>query len=83
MKATDKQIKYLQYLADKVEAIKVADPTIKDLPKYIDWNIERNYGVTMEDASIRIDAYKTIIRSVNTIRLISNKGQFVDKRKVG
>ena len=50
MLATDKQIKYLCALADKVEKIKAINKSAKvikaNLPEYIDWAKERNKGVT-------------------------------------
>lgn len=76
MKATDKQVNYLQALADKVEAIKKADPTIKGLPSYMRWAHERSLGMTVTDASARIAAYKRILKAVNTIRLLKCQPQF-------
>ena len=68
MLATDKQIKYLQYLADKVERKRKEHPdAFKTAPTYINWQNERYKGVTSEDASIRIDAYKNIIRGMNMV----------------
>lgn len=71
MLATDKQINYLCFLANKVEKIKSIvikeKVAIKNLPDYIDWTKERHLGVTSIDASIRICAYKKIIRACNTI----------------
>lgn len=66
MLATDKQIKYLQSLADKVERMHKTHPkAVKSHPPYINWETERHKGVTTVDASIRIMAYKTIIRNMN------------------
>lgn len=66
MLATDKQINHLQRLADKVERMNATHPdAVKSRPPYINWHTERNKGVTTSDASIRIKAYKTIIRETN------------------
>ena len=69
MLATDKQINYLCSLADKVEKIKAINVKEKvivaNLPEYIDWIKERRLGVTSIDASIRICAYKKLIRACN------------------
>lgn len=69
MLATDKQINYLCFLANKVEKIKSIvikeKVAIKNLPEYIDWIKERRLGVTSIDASIRIRAYKKLIRACN------------------
>ena len=69
MLATDKQIDYLCSLAKKVEKIKVVNGKKKvimaKLPDYIDWNVERHFGVTTKDASLRITTYREIIRNCN------------------
>lgn len=65
MLATDKQINYLCALAKKVEKIKAINSKrnviTASLPEYIDWQRERHLGVTVQDASLRISAYKNII----------------------
>ncbi len=73
--ATDKQIAYLAMLADKVERMKKS--TIGEIQEvhYVDWNAERSKGVTVADASIRIDAYRQIIRWVNTTRMLCGQKQ--------
>lgn len=77
MKATDKQVSYLQFLADKVEAIKrLNDPRFKTLPTWRDWSRERKAGLTKSDASAKIAAFKSIIRNINAIKLICNEKQF-------
>lgn len=69
--ATDKQIAYLAYLAKKVERMKGTTPSLKQLNQpYIDWEDESRNGMTVEDASVRIDAYKTVIRWANFQRMI-------------
>lgn len=53
MLATDKQINYLQQLADKVELMHKAHPgAVKCKTPYINWHTERHKGVTTLDASI-------------------------------
>lgn len=78
MLATDKQIKYLCALADKVEKIKAKNKSAKvikaNLPEYIDWVKERN-KVTSLDASIRITAYKSIIFGCNNTFVLCNMKQ--------
>lgn len=77
MKATDKQVSYLQFLADKVEAIKqLNDPRFKTLPTWRDWSNERKAGLTKSDASAKITAFKSIIRNINAIKMICNEKQF-------
>ena len=65
MLATDKQINYLCVLAKKVEKIKAINSKrnviTASLPEYIDWQRERHLGVTVQDVSLRISAYKNII----------------------
>ncbi len=67
MLATDKQINYLQSLADKVERKRKEHPDAFDkvAPQYINWHTERHKGVTVTDAAIRIDAYRNIIFGMN------------------
>lgn len=72
-KATDRQIAYLVMLARKVERLKRDDATIR-VP-YIDWDEERQLGVTKTDASLRIDAYRQMIRGANLKRLLLGKRQ--------
>lgn len=75
MNATDKQVSYLQFLADKVEAIKqLNDPRFNNLPTWRNWKCEM--GLTKSDASVKISAFKSIIRNVNTIKMICNEKQF-------
>lgn len=73
--ATDKQIAYLVKLANKVERMKKS--TIGEIQEvhYVDWNVECSKGVTVADASIRIDAYRQIIRLANTIRMLCGQKQ--------
>lgn len=69
MTATDKQIAYLQSLADRVERAKQEGR--QDIPTpYIDWKKERNKGVTTVDASIRITAYRTLLCAINAQRVL-------------
>ena len=71
--ATDKQVAYLVRLARKVEYLKRDDATIR-VP-YINWDEERHLGVTKTDASLRIDAYRQMIRGANLKRLLLGKRQ--------
>lgn len=73
MKATTKQINYLVYLANKVERIKQVAPNIAVLPSYCDWS---SRATTSREASELIQAYKAVIRNVNTLRLLRNEPQF-------
>lgn len=73
--ATDKQVAYLVRLARKVERLKRDDATIT-VP-YINWDEERRLGVTKTDASLRIKAYKQLIRGANFKRLLLGRGQIV------
>lgn len=81
MLATDKQISYLCFLAKKVERIKqlnkIRKSIVATLPDYIDWNVERNMGVTVTDASIRISAYKQIIAACNITFVLNNQSQII------
>lgn len=73
MKATTKQVNYLVYLANKVERIKQVAPNIAVLPSYCDWS---SRATTSREASELIQAYKVVIRNVNTLRLLRNEPQF-------
>lgn len=75
MLATEKQINYLCVLAKKVELIRQANPQMK-LPNYINWQTERYKGVTTNDASVRIDAYRTILRNLQLTRMLLGKPQY-------
>lgn len=79
MLATDKQINYLCALAKKVEKIKAINSKrnviTASLPEYIDWQCERHLGVTMQDASLRISAYKNIICMSNVTFVLSGMSQ--------
>lgn len=80
MLATDKQINYLCYLAEKAEKMRnYIDEKLPGAIKekkciFINWQTERYLGVTIEDASIRIKAYKNIIAGMNmTLALLGYK----------
>lgn len=74
MLATDKQIAYLQSLADRVERAKREGK--QDIPTpYIIWSKERSKGVTTSDASIRIKAYKTLLCAINAQRVLLGLNQ--------
>jgi len=76
MLATDKQISYLQFLADKVERIKQETGNPAITCPHINWQEERTKGVTTTDASMRIDAYKCIIRACNVRQVLFNRKQY-------
>ena len=71
--ATDKQVAYLVRLANKVEYLKRYDADITT--HYFDWNEERRIGLTKADASMYIDAYRTLIRAFNFKRVLLGKRQ--------
>lgn len=76
MLATDKQISYLQHLANRVERMQKTHPdAVSYRTPYINWDTERAKGVTTVDASIRIKAYKTIIRETNLAFLLLGYSQ--------
>lgn len=79
MLATNKQIDYLCVLAKKVEKIKKINSKKKviaaNLPEYIDWQCERKLGVTVQDASLRISAYKKIICMSNATFVLCGMSQ--------
>lgn len=60
MRATDKQCRYLNALAKRVERIKSRYPGLVDVSDR-DWFKERELGMTADDASIRITAYHSLI----------------------
>lgn len=76
--ATDKQIKYLNSLASKIGKARIKMPEafskVSDI-EYIDWEEERKAGMTVADASIKIDAYHSVLRGMNTILYLSNRNQ--------
>ena len=62
--ATNKQIKYLQELADKAERIKTKHPSL--IPQglfYQRWEL----GITSDKASLCIQFYKEILRKADEI----------------
>lgn len=71
--ATDKQVAYLVRLAKKTEYIKRYDADIT--APYLDWDMERRIGLTKADASMYIDAYRTLIRAFNFKRVLLGKRQ--------
>lgn len=58
MLATDKQIKYLTDLTNKVNRIIDLWPECGVEKFYIDWRHERSRGMNINDASIKISAFK-------------------------
>lgn len=76
MLATDKQIKYLTDLTNKVNKIIEIWPECGVEKYYIDWRHERSMGMTTTDASIRISAFHSLIRGINMKRYLFNLPQF-------
>ena len=74
--ATDAQINYLCVLAQKVELIRRKDPDLTKYPEYIDWQTERHKGVTVDDASLRIEAYRTILRNIQLLCMLLGKPKY-------
>lgn len=82
MLATDKQIEYLQALTQKVNFIYEKCPDCGITPdnalfyKSVNWNHERSKGMTTIDASIKISAFRDLIRGINFRQLLMNRKQF-------
>lgn len=76
MMATEKQIKYLTDLTNKVNKIIDIWPECGVEKYYIDWRHERSMGMTTIDASIRISAFRNLIRGINIKRYLFNLPQF-------
>ena len=73
MLATDKQCDYLTALAEKVEKMRAARPDLVNVPlTKRNWYEERRRGMTTADASLKIDAYKMLIRGVNAKCVLLN-----------
>lgn len=78
MKATDKQISYLTSLQNKYnKMIDASKDILQNVEKFnIDWHQQRDLGMTTVDASMKIDAFKTLIRNTNFARHLCNRKQF-------
>lgn len=76
MLATDKQIKYLTDLTNKVNHIVEKWPECGIDKYYVDWRHERSMGMTTIDASIKINAFHSLIRGINMKRYLFNLPQF-------
>lgn len=76
MLATDKQIKYLTDLTNKVNHIIDIWPECGVEKFNVDWWHERTRGMGTNDASIRISAFHTLIRGVNMKRHLFGLKQF-------
>lgn len=64
--ATDKQIKYLHSLQDRVMKIQnrakaYGHNAYRELPPFYDYYNERNCGMTVADASVRIAAWRRLV----------------------
>lgn len=62
--ATDKQVKYLTYLSDRVNALIEAWPDCGAERYDIDWEAERDHGMTAFDAFIKIKCLKDLIYGI-------------------
>ena len=71
MKATDKQVNYLTILTNKVNKIVDIWPECRIEKYYIDWYKERELGMTTLDASLKISAFKSLIRGINMKRSLN------------
>lgn len=76
MLATDKQINCLFALQNKVNKIADIFPESGVKKFHYDWRHERSMGMTVSDASIRIDAFHSIIQGVNIKRMLFGLNQF-------
>lgn len=76
MLATDNQIKYLTDLTNKVNRIIDLWPECGVEKFYTDWRHERSRGMNTNDASIKISAFKSLIRGINMKRVLFNLPQF-------
>lgn len=63
--ATDKQIACLEAMQKRAEAICRTHPQIIASTPHRNWHEERGRGMTTADASMKIDAYHSLFRSVN------------------
>lgn len=82
MKATDKQIKYLTALTNKVKKIIAEwsesgiDIDFQQWVRKVDWMHERSIGMTSVDASMKISAFRSLIQGVNMKRNLLGLKQF-------
>lgn len=76
MIATDKQIKYLTDLTNKVNYIIGVWPQCGVERYNIDWSYERSKGMTSLDASLKINAFKSLLRGINLKRYLLGLKQF-------
>ena len=79
MLATDKQISYLTNLQERynkmMEATKQYMPASNVEFYHFDYNHERSKGMTTIDASLKIGAFKQLIRNINNVRVLCNLKQ--------
>lgn len=82
MTATDKQISYLEGLTAKVNAIIKSWPECpisRDNALFyagVNWRHERSMGMTVTDASIKISAFRSLLRGLNMQRSLLGLPQF-------
>ncbi len=82
MRATDKQIEYLEALTKKVCYIidvwseHGISADMQEFYRTVSWRYERRRGMTVLDASKKIAAFRTIILNLNIKRSLFNLPQF-------
>lgn len=76
MRATDKQIAYLTNLTEKLNNIIDLWPECGAPKCFLDWRHERSMGMNINDASIRIKAFHTLLCGINMKRALLNLPQF-------
>lgn len=82
MRATDKQIEYLEALTKKVCYIIDIWPDNginADMQKFyrtVSWRHEQRRGMTVTDASVKISTFRDLIFNLNFKRILFNLPQF-------
>lgn len=76
MRSTDKQIKHLTELTDKVNHIIDIWSECGVEKININWYYERKKGMNANDASIKISAFHSLIKGINTKRVLLVLTQF-------
>ena len=55
---------------------KILGSDLTKYPEYIDWQTERHKGVTVDDASLMIEAYRTILRNIQLLCMLLGKPKY-------
>ena len=55
---------------------KILGSDMPKYPEYIDWQTERHKGVTVDDASLMIEAYWTILRNIQLLCMLLGKPKY-------